>query len=459
MMEYSEFIKGKEYENIDSGFDCGEINPVLFDFQRDCVKWALKKGRACLFQDCGLGKTLQQVEWAKHVHEHTGGNLLIVAPLAVAAQTVREGKKIGVEIEYNRDGDISSPITICNYEMLHMFDPSEFAGVVLDESSILKAYTSKTRNQIIDMFDTVPYKLACSATPAPNDLMEIGNHAEFMGVMSRTEMLSMFFVHDGGETQKWRLKGHAQSDFWKWMCSWCVMIQKPSDLGYEDNGFKLPPIHYHNVVVECGTPSEGMLFVNDANTLRERQQARKSSTRDRCEMAAGMINATDDTWLMWCDRNDESAMLARLIDGAKEIKGSDKREYKERIMMGFSDGDVLRLVTKPSIAGHGMNWQHCNKVCFVGLSDSYEQFYQAVRRSWRFGQTQEVDCYIITSDTEGSVVKNIQRKEANSQKMAAGMIEHMQVFETENIRGTERSTINYLPQDDMITPGWLRSES
>jgi len=458
-MEYRDFIKTKALKTIECGFSVEDIHPMLFDFQRDCVKWALKKGRACLFQDCGLGKTLQQIEWSRHVHAHTNGNILIVAPLAVAAQTIREGKKIDVEIEYNRTGKITSPITICNYEMLHMFNASEFAGVVLDESSILKAYTSKTRNQIIDQFVDTPYKLACSATPAPNDLMEIGNHAEFMGVMSRTEMLSMFFVHDGGETQKWRLKGHATGEFWKWMCSWAVMINKPSDLGYDDNGFKLPELRYHNIVVECSEPIEGMLFVSDANDLRERQQARKASTMPRCQAAADLINATDDTWLIWCDRNDESANLKKMIDGCKEIKGSDKREYKEETMMGFSDEIVKRLVTKPSIAGHGMNWQHCNKVCFVGLSDSYEQFYQAVRRSWRFGQKRPVDCYIITSDSEGSVVKNIQRKEENSQKMAAGMIQHMQVYEMENVKGSKRDITNYLPQDEMIIPEWLRSRT
>jgi hypothetical protein len=455
IMQYSEFIKNKQYKAIDSGFSAKTVNPILFDFQRDCVKWALKKGRACLFQDCGLGKTLQQLEWAKHVVRHTNKKVLIVAPLAVAAQTIREGKKIGVDVEYNRDGTAKSPITITNYEMLHMFDASKFAGVVLDESSILKHFTSKTRNLIIDKFRDTPYKLACSATPAPNDLMELGNHSEFMGVMSRTEMLSMFFVHDGGETQKWRLKGHAKEDFWKWLCSWSVMIRKPSDLGYDDNGFTLPSLNYHNICVECGTPLEGQLFVDNVSTLRDRQQARKSSTNDRCKAAANMINATDETWLVWCDRNDESAMLTKMIDGGVEIKGSDKREYKENTMMGFSDRKIKRLITKPSIAGHGMNWQHCNKVCFVGLSDSYEQFYQAVRRSWRFGQTKQVDCYIVTSDTEGSVLKNIQRKEAQSDSMSAGMIQHMQVYELENVRGTQRSVSHYLPQDNMVIPRWL----
>jgi len=403
-----------------------------------------------------MGKTLQQLEWARCVQEHTNKNVLIVAPLAVAAQTIREGKKIDLDIEYSRNGKHDIPIVITNYEMLHMFNPDNYIGVVLDESSILKAYTSKTRNQLIDMFHDVPYKLACSATPAPNDLMELGNHAEFMGSMSRTEMLSMFFVHDGGETQKWRLKGHAQKDFWKWLCSWSVMITKPSDLGYEDNGFKLPKLRYHGIVVECGKPMEGFLFVTDAKSLGERQKARKTSMKDRCKHAASIVNATDETWLIWCDRNDESTYLKNMVDASMEIRGSDKREYKEDTMLGFTDGTVKRLVTKPSIAGHGMNWQHCNKVMFVGLSDSYEQFYQAVRRVWRFGQKKSVDCYIITSDTEGEVVKNIQRKENQAKDMSLGMVKYMSIYG--DVKSTKRDQTNYLPQEAMRIPEWMTTQ-
>ena len=455
-MDYKTFLQQKEICDLPSGFEVSAINDKLFDWQSAITKWALRRGRACLFEDCGLGKTPQQLVWADEVRRKAG-DVLILAPLAVAAQTVKEGKKFGVDLEYSRTGEKSKTgITIANYEMLSHFSSDDYAGIVLDESSILKSYTGKFRTEILEAFNRTSYRLACTATPSPNDLMELGNHAEFVGAMSRTEMLSMFFVHDGGETQKWRLKGHAQEDFWKWVCSWAIMIRKPSDLGYEDGKFILPPLNMHEIIVDVDhTTAQANLFHLEARTLQERQQARRDSTSDRCKRAAEIVNGLNEPCLIWCDRNDESATLAKLINNNNEIKGSDDYRYKENTMLGFTDGTVQKLITKPSIAGFGMNWQHCSKVLFVGLSDSYEQFYQAVRRSWRFGQTKPVDCYIITSSLEGAVVANIKRKEQQAQSMAMEMVKNMHIYCEQNIKGTQRNITHYKPEQKIITPNWL----
>ena len=454
---YKDFLQSKAIDFTPKGLKVEAVNEQLFDFQRDITKWGLKRGRACIFADCGLGKTPMQLDWADKVRSHAG-DVLIAAPLAVATQTVKEGKKFGIELEYSRDGQKSKTgITITNYEMLHYFNPADYAGNVLDESSILKSYTGKFRNEIISQYGRTPYRLACTATPAPNDLMELGNHAEYVGAMSRAEMLSMFFVHDGGETQKWRLKGHAQDDFWKWVCSWAVMIRKPSDLGYDDGRFILPPLNLHEIVVDVDhSKAVDTLFQMEAKTLQERQRARKNSTEDRCRKAAEIANSSDEPWIIWCNRNDESQMLKKLINDASEIKGSDNHKYKEDTMLSFSDGSVKKLVTKPSIAGFGMNWQHCSKVIFVGLSDSYEQYYQAIRRSWRFGQKNTVDCYIITAATEGAVVANIKRKEQQAIQMAKGMIANMHVYNEQNIKGTQRSITEYNSAEKMEVPSWMR---
>ena len=415
------------------------LNPQLFDFQADIVRWALRKGRAAIFADCGMGKTAMQLEWAKHIP----GKVLILAPLAVSTQTVREGQKFHVDCAYSRT-PIDAHVTVTNYEMLDHFNPADYTAVVLDESSILKAYDGKFRTQIIESFRDVPFRLACTATPAPNDHMELGNHAEFLGVMTRTEMLSTFFVHDGGDTSKWRLKGHAEADFWRWMCSWAVMIRKPSDLGYEDGAFILPGLTMHQHVVEAQHTPDGALFAMEATTLQERQQARKLTTIERAQRVADLVaTRPDEPWLIWCNLNDESQTVTRMIEDAVEVTGSDSPEAKESRMLGFTAGDHRVLVTKPSIAGFGMNWQHCPNVVFLGLSDSYEQFYQAVRRCWRFGQTREVQCHVITSDIEGAVVANIQRKEADAARMAEEMVSHMHDLNEQEIRGTVRTKDEY----------------
>lgn len=434
-MDYDTFIKGKALATAPTGIDARELNPALFAFQRDITSWALRRGRAAIFADCGMGKTLMQLEWARCVP----GDVLILAPLAVSEQTCREARRFGIDdVEYSGDGVKRGKITITNYERLGKFDPSDYMGVVLDESSILKSFDGKYRTMIIESFADTPFRLACTATPAPNDHMELGNHAEFVGAMSRTEMLSMFFVHDGGETQKWRLKGHAQSKFWEWVCSWAVMIRNPSDLGYDDDDFILPSLNLIQHQVECGAPADGMLFEVEARTLQERNAARRDSISERVAKCAEMVNESGDAWVVWCNLNDESAALAAAIGGAVEVKGGDSRDHKESAMLGFSSGDHRVIVTKPKIAGFGMNWQHCHNIAFVGLSDSYEQYYQAVRRCWRFGQSNDVKCHIITSKREGAVVANIKRKEKDAERMAAEMAHNMSDISSQDIRGITR---------------------
>lgn len=437
MSEYAAFLRAKAVVDVPTGLpSVPHLSDKLFPFQRDIVAWALRRGRACIFADCGLGKTPMQLEWARCVP----GNVLILAPLAVAAQTVREGQKFDIPVHRARhQAEVSGKITVTNYEMLHHFDPSHFAGIVLDESSILKAFDGKTRTAIIEAFSNTPYRLACTATPAPNDYMELGNHAEFIGAMTRTEMLSMFFVHDGGDTSQWRLKGHAESDFWRWLCSFCVMLRKPSDLGYDDGAFVLPRLHVHSAVCAATTPTNGFLIALPASSLQERLQARRASLQDRVNVAADLVNADGGRWLVWCNLNDESAALSAAIRDAVEVKGSDTDAHKESTLMDFASGKLRVLVSKPSIAGFGMNFQSCHKMAFVGLSDSYEQYYQAVRRCWRFGQKHQVHAYVITADTEGAVVENIRRKEVDSERMASNMVEHMHGMNEAAIRGTQKS--------------------
>jgi hypothetical protein len=436
---YQAFLESKRFSVAPSGMAVDEIHPVLFPFQRDITRWALRMGKACIFADCGLGKSLMQLEWARHV-----GNVLILAPLAVAPQLAREGEKIGLAARVCRSRDDVRPgVNITNYEMLHHFDPDDFDGVVLDESSILKAYDGKTRTEIITAFRNVPYRLACTATPAPNDHMELGNHAEFLGVMTRTEMLSTFFVHDGGETQKWRIKGHAEGKFWEWVASWAVVLRRPSDLGYEDKGFVLPPLTIREEIIQSGKPVEGALFPMEAQSLQERRQARRCSLDARVARCAELVNATDRPFLVWCDLNDESAALTKAIPGAVEVRGADSPEHKTDSLLGFAEGHIRVLVSKPSIAGFGMNFQVCADMVFAGLSDSYESFYQATRRAWRFGQKNPVNVHVIIGSQETSVLSNIKRKQADLEKLQEGMVAHTHKITEENVRSTRRADTEY----------------
>lgn len=424
--EYQKFIESKKRFTQAVGLDIGadSLNSNLFPFQRDIVHWAIKKGRAAIFADCGMGKTLMQLEWARNVP----GKTLILAPLAVAHQTVREGEKFGISVAYCRNQSaVTDGITITNYEMLDHFDAGEFDGVVLDESSILKSYDGKFRNQIIESFNGTRFKLACTATPSPNDYMELGNHCEFLGAMTRPEMLATFFVHDGGETSQWRLKGHADKEFWRWICTWAVTIRKPSDLGYSDDGFTLPPLVMNQTSVPTSKVMDGYLIPLMASTLQERIKARRDTVEQRAETVASLINGdgSGDQWLIWCNLNNEADAIKKRIPGAVEIRGSDSPESKRDAMMKFTNGDIRVLVTKPSIAGFGMNWQNCHNVVFCGLSDSYEEMYQAIRRCWRFGQQCEVNVHIVTADIEGAVLQNVMRKEEAHLEMAEQMVTMM----------------------------------
>jgi DNA modification methylase/superfamily II DNA or RNA helicase len=438
MTTYEKFLKQKEVLSTPCGINPSDLSPMLFDFQKDIVQWALKRGRAAIFADCGMGKTPMQLEWAKHIP----GKVLILAPLAVSEQTVREGEKFGIDVRYQRYGSEDEKITITNYEMMGNFDPLAYTGIILDESSILKSQDGKTRKAIIDAFSKTDYRLACTATPAPNDYMELGNHAEFLGIMSMTEMLSMFFVHDGAETQKWRLKGHAQNIFWKWMASWSVMIKQPSDLGYPDDRFILPALKFHEHVVDSKDNGE-YLFPMQAATLPERIKARRHSTSDRVAGLVEVIKQSPDQWLVWCNLNAESNAITKAIPNAVEIQGSNTPEFKASTMMAFTEGKIRVLVTKPSIAGFGMNWQNCHNVAFLGLSDSYEQFYQAIRRCWRFGQKSEVNCHIVIANTEGAVLANIKRKEQDAERMAKNMVEHMKTLTQSEIKGATHAVSEY----------------
>lgn len=346
------------------------------------------------------------------------------------------------------DADVSPGINITNYEKLDKFDCSRFIGIVLDESSILKSFTGKIRNSIIEYFSKTPFRLACTATPAPNDFMELGNHSEFLGVMTRGEMLAMYFVHDGGQTSKWRLKRHAEGIFWQWMASWAVFIDNPANLGYEVQGYDLPELNINEIVVDGDEP------VKDTLTLTERRNARKESMKLRCQKASELVNDSDEQWLVWCDLNAESKMLYELCTDSVEIKGSDKDKHRIDAMQGFTDQTIRCLVTKPSIAGFGMNWQQCHNMIFVGLSDSYEKYYQALRRCWRFGQENEVNVYIIISAKEGCVKENIERKDADNKKMHDAMIELTKEITKKELKQTYRIISIYDATEKMILPKW-----
>lgn len=437
---YQKFLKAKLTQIEPVGFEAESLNLHLFDWQAKIVSWALARGRAALFEDCGLGKTLQQLAWADEVAKRTGRPVLILTPLAVAEQTEREAGKFGIFATHiESPEEVGNGVYITNYEKLHHFDPIFFGGIVLDESSILKSFDGKTRKALMDFASTIPYRLCCTATPAPNDLIELTNHAEFLSIMSGKEIIALYFTQDGNTTHKWRLKGHAKKDFWRWMAQWCVATRKPSDLGFSDDGFDLPELRIHHVELES-KPSDGYLFAMEAKTLQERRQARRDSLAEKVRRCAAMINESNESWSVWCGLNAESEALADAIKDSVEVRGSDKPSQKIDRMMGFSDGRYRVIVTKPSIAGFGMNWQHCSKVAVVGLSDSFEELYQLIRRHYRFGQKNPVDVYVFASEAEGAVVANIQRKEAQAAEMMESVIAEMREF---NLEKSGRQVMDY----------------
>lgn len=450
-MTYEEFLKTKELERIEAGFkvDTEQLNNALFPFQKDIVSWALQKGKAAVFSDCGTGKTIMQLEFAQQVVKHTNGNVLIVAPLAVVGQTKKEGEKFGFDINICRtQKDVMGGINITNYEMLEHFDASIFSGVVLDESSILKSFTSSTRDELIDMFICTPYKLCCTATPSPNDHSELGNHAEFLGIMSRTEMLATYFTHDSGDTSKWRLKGYGEKKFWEWIATWAVCVRTPADLGYSAEGYELPKLNLIEHIVESKV-KEYELIAKRAETLSERREARKESMNDRVLMAKELVEKSMDNWLVWCDYNIESESLHRAIKDSVEVVGADSPDYKAETALKFAGNQIKALVSKSSIYGFGMNFQNCHEMIFCGISDSYEQFYQAVRRCWRYGQDNPVNVHIIISEAELNVLDNIKNKQAQMDELQENMVSLMRDVTMSEIRHTTRITTEYKPTKNL----------
>ncbi len=450
-ISYDVFVSQKQSMFEGSGFISDISNSQLYDFQMHIVKWALKKGRAAIFADCGLGKTPMQLIWANEVAQYTNKTVLIVTPLAVSTQTVKEAKKFNVIAKYHRTMPNDGDIWITNYEMLKNFSMNEIGGIVLDESSILKSFMGKFRNMIIETCQNVPYKLACTATPAPNDYMELGNHAEFLNVMKRTEMLSKFFYHDGGKTSQWNIKGHAISDFWDWVASWSIAIEKPSNLGFNDDDFILPSLNIKHEYVEIDEeyPEKmGTLFAMPVSTLIDQRRARKSTMSQRIHKVVEIVNNNPGPCVIWCELNDESKNVTDAISGAVEIKGSDPIDYKSEMLHGFTEGNFDVLVSKPSIAGFGMNWQHCNTIIFMGVSHSYEMFYQTIRRCWRFGQKNPVNVYVIMSRLDDEILFNLERKE----KDANDMKHHMTKSITDAIKKENRD-VN-LKQDMQSSDDW-----
>ncbi len=438
MMLYKEFLRQKKV--LFSG--CGktalpeDVHPLLFPFQRDLVAWAVRKGRAAIFADTGLGKTFMQLEWARLLGEKT----IIIAPLSVARQTATEADKIGLEVPYVRSNqDIAQAgsevnIFITNYEMIHAIDVEGFMAVVLDESSILKAIDGKTRQALTDAFIHTPYKLCCTATPAPNDIAEIANHSEFLGIRSRADMLATYFVHDD---DGWRLKGHAHEQFYKWMSSWGMSVRLPSDLGYEDDGYILPPLTISPLFVDAEYQPEGALFFTGMKGIGDRIKVRRATTEARVEATAEIVNADTAQWIVWCGMNDEAQAVAKLIPGAVNVEGQDSTEFKETAIQDFKDGKYRVLVTKPKIAGYGLNLQNAHKMAFLGLSDSWEAYYQCIRRCYRFGQQNPVTVHIVLSTIEKPIYDNVMRKESEARSMSDNLIANVQKFEVEELRGAE----------------------
>jgi hypothetical protein len=435
MTPYEEFLATKQRAHTPVGptVNPGDVHPMLHDWQADIVAWAVERGRCAIFADCGLGKTFMQLEWARLIAPRT----LILAPLSVARQTVREASKIDLEVHYVRhQSDVTGDgLWITNYEMADEFDPGAFGAVVLDESSILKNVEGRTRQRLTKNLARVPYRLACTATPSPNDVAELCNHAEFLGVMPRNEMLAAFFVHD---EIGWRPKGHAVDPMYRWMASWAVALRRPSDIGYPDDGYDLPPLNITPVAVDVDIEAEGQLFPTELGGIGGRSKVRRATLDARCE-AASTLCAQPGQWIVWCGLNDEADEIARTVEGAVNVEGSWSPDAKAEAIEAFQDGAIRVLVTKTSIAGFGMNFQNCHQMAFVGLSDSWESYYQAIRRCWRFGQQHPVDVHIVVSDLERQIVDNVRSKEAEANASTAALVHHSPIRK-ENDNDIDRSS-------------------
>ena len=430
MTDYQSFLESKQKKHIQSGFECNELNSNLFDFQQFIVKRALKSGKYAIFADCGLGKTLMQLEWANKVSQHTNKPVLILAPLAVRGQTVKEAEKFGIDL---------SNIHINNYEQLDNIDCSIYSGVVLDESSILKNFEGATKNQILELFKNTPYKLACTATPSPNDPMELGNHSEFLDVMSRNEMLAMYFVHDGGETAKWRLKGHASKLFYQWVGTWAIMLNKPQDIGFKIDGYNLPSLNLYERSIKTPKRTNGQLFNDAIISATNFNQELRLTKLERIDEVVKIVNESEENYIIWVKQNEEGELLKSLIPDSIEVKGSDSPEYKEKMLLGFANNEFRVLITKTKIAQFGLNYQNCRNQIFASLDFSFEGLYQAIRRSYRFGQKNEVNIYLITTDT----MANVRQAIDNKQKQFETMQDEMSKAINANLSGTFLSKSQY----------------
>lgn len=430
---YAAFLECKINSGADHGFDPVWMPSSLFDFQRSLVEWAVRKGRAAIFADCGLGKTAMQLVWAENVARYTNRPVLILTPLAVAAQTIREGEKFGIECHRSSDGSIPGHIVITNYERLEHFCSADFAGVVCDESSILKSFDGARRTEITQFMRKVPYRLLATATAAPNDFIELGTSSEALGYMGHMDMLARFFKNDQnnltsrrmyGEAPKWRFKGHAETPFWQWVTSWARACRKPSDLGFDDGRFILPALSEVNHLIDTDTVPEGMLFAMPATDLREQRAEKKRTVRERCEQVAAMVANTGQPALVWCHLNEEGNLLEQLISDAIQVSGSDRDEVKEGRLIDFAEGRARVLITKPKIGAWGLNFQRCNHITYFP-SHSFEQYYQSVRRCWRFGQERPVTVDIVLTEGERRIMENLHRKRQQAEQMFSNLVDQM----------------------------------
>lgn len=439
-MNYQEFLSKKQKTHIQSGFDVcqDDLNRSMFEFQKFIVSRALRAGKYAIFADCGLGKTLMQIEWARQVHKHTNKSVLILAPLAVTGQTIKEGAKFGIHV--SKYDDTIKPIQISNYEQLENIDCSRFSGIVLDESSILKNFDGATKKIILEQFAKTPYKLACTATPSPNDPMELGNHAEFLDVMSRNEMLAMYFIHDGGETSKWRLKGHATKIFYQFVGSWSIMLNKPADIGYEMPGYDLPKLNLLEHQIKTPKRGNGSLFNDAIISATNFNHELRLTKKERLEEVVKIVNNTpDENFIIWIKQNEEGDMLKQLLPEAVEVKGSDSNEWKEKTLIGFANNEFRVLITKTKIASFGMNYQNCRNQIFASLDFSFEGLYQSIRRSYRYGQKNEVNIYLITTDT----MENVKQSIDNKQKQFENMQDEMSKAVNVNLNGEMMTSVDY----------------
>ena len=457
---YHDFIARKKRVMQPMGFEPKALSKSLFPWQKQIVDWAVRRGRAALFEECGLGKTLQQLAWAEQVYKHTRTPVVIHTPVGVRQQTKREAEKFGIKCKVavvNDQDAVIDGINLINYEKLHLFDASKFGGVVLDESSILKSFTGSTKRELCEAYKNTPFRLACTATPSPNDLMELGNHSDFLGVMPSNEMLSRWFINDTMKAGGYRLRMHARKDFWKWVASWAVCISKPSDMGGDDTGYNLPELKIERVVVEADyTPSNGWLFARDSVSATNLHEVKRQSNDKRADEVLRLAKQHEgEPLLIWCETNYEADAILERIPEAVEVRGSDSESAKESKLRAFSDGNAQILITKPSLAGFGMNWQHCRTVIFSGQSFSFEKFYQAVRRCWRFGQTKPVTVYLVVAESEEAIGNAVAEKECKHRLMQSEMAEAMRSASLESV-SDELEEAKYRADKAFLVPQWLR---